>query len=178
MTTEIDVALNFTPPPRGKQPYIAKILNAYFDPTYVGIENVDSSKPTLFAGNHSRYAALDMTLLSQGIYSETGLFPRGLADRMHYKIPIWRDIVTDGGGIIGSRDMCRAMMKANQTLMVYPGGSREVFKNKSANYKLLWRERYGFVKMALEHDYSITPFACVGADEAFDVVVDSDEIMV
>jgi 1-acyl-sn-glycerol-3-phosphate acyltransferase len=43
------------------------------------------------------------------------------------------------------------MMEAGETLLVYPGGGREVTKGRGTNYKLLWEGRTGFVRMAIKH---------------------------
>jgi 1-acyl-sn-glycerol-3-phosphate acyltransferase len=62
-------------------------------------------------------------------------------------------------------------------LLVYPGGGREVTKGRGTNYKLLWEGRTGFVRMAIKHGYSITPFCSVGPDDAYDVLFDSDSFV-
>lgn len=40
----------------------------------------------------------------------------------------------------------------------------------------LYRER-GFVQLAIEHGYTITPYATAGAEEAFDLLLDSADYM-
>lgn len=177
MTTSIEQALAFKPPPRDKIAGSDRLKKWYFDPVFHGLENISPDKPTLLVGNHTRFAALDMGLLMNGIYAETGVFVRGLADRMHYKIPYWRDMLAAQGAVLGSREMCSAMMEAGQTLLVFPGGGREVTKGRGTNYKLLWKGRTGFVRMAVQHGYSITPFSSVGADEALDVWLDTEQLL-
>ena len=59
-------------------------------------------------------------------------------------------------------------------ILVYPGGGREVAKRKGESYKLIWKERMGFARLAIEHGYTIVPFAAVGAEEAVDIVLDGD----
>jgi 1-acyl-sn-glycerol-3-phosphate acyltransferase len=68
-------------------------------------------------------------------------------------------------------------MRRGEHLLVFPGGAREVFKHKGEAYRLIWKERYGFVQLAIAHGYSITPYATVGAEEAFDVLLDSGDYM-
>ena len=69
-----------------------------------------------------------------------------------------------------------ALMQNKQSVLVFPGGAREVFKRKGESYKLVWKERVGFVKMAIEHGYDIVPFASVGPDDALSVVLDANDI--
>jgi hypothetical protein len=74
-----------------------------------------------------------------------GVFPRTLADRAHFAVPLWRDILTASGCVLGTRDNCRALMGDGQPVMIFPGGAREVFKRKGESYRLIWKERIGFV---------------------------------
>jgi hypothetical protein len=57
---------------------------------------------------------------------------------------------------------------------VFPGGTGEVFKGRGQGYQLLWKERLGFARLAIEFGYPIVPFAAVGAEEMLHVVVDRE----
>lgn len=177
MTQIIEQALAFAPPSQEALAKSFRLMDHYFDPQYLGLENIHPEKPTLLVGNHTRFGMLDIPLFIRGLYVERGVFARGLVDRLHYKIPVWRDLTGNNGGVLASREMCRALMLDGQTIMVFPGGAREVVKGRERNYQLLWRERLGFVRMAIEHGYSITPFSSVGADEALDVIFDGQDLM-
>lgn len=177
MTTRIEEALAFTPPDKAQLARYFSLINRYFDPQYCGFENIARDEPTLFVGNHSRFGFLDMPVMVQGIYEETGIYPRGLSDRFHYTVPVWRDYITRLGGVVGSRDMCRAMMEAGKSLLVFPGGGGEVVKGKEHNYTLLWKQRLGFVRMAIQNGYTITPFSAVGADNAYDPIIDGHQLL-
>jgi 1-acyl-sn-glycerol-3-phosphate acyltransferase len=50
-------------------------------------------------------------------------------------------------------------------------------KRKSEKYKLLWGDRSGFARMALENQATIVPFSSVGADDCFDMLVDGDDFL-
>jgi 1-acyl-sn-glycerol-3-phosphate acyltransferase len=73
----------------------------------------------------------------------------------------------------GTRDNVRALMRERQTILVFPGGAREVNKRRGEKYQLMWKERLGFARLAIEHSYPIVPFAAVGAEEMLDIVVDN-----
>ena len=47
-------------------------------------------------------------------------------------------------------------------------------KRKGERYQLVWKDRIGFARMAIQYGYPIIPFASVGADDAVDIVVDAD----
>ena len=74
----------------------------------------------------------------------------------------------------GTRANFRALMGDRQTILVFPGRAREVNKRRGQQYQLLWSERIGFTRLAIEHGYPIVPFATVGAEEMLDVIVDQN----
>ena len=47
-----------------------------------------------------------------------------------------------------------------------------MFHGRGQKYQLLWKERLGFARLAIEFGYPIVPFAAVGAEEMFDIVAD------
>ena len=153
------------------------VLRWYFAPEYLYLERADRRRPTLFVGNHSLYGVLDVLLFADGLYRERGIVLRSLADRNHFKVPLWRDFVQLTGAVLGSRGNCAALMRQRQHILVFPGGAREVFKHQGEAYRLIWKERFGFVRLAIEHGYTITPYATAGAEEAFDVLLDSRDYM-
>jgi 1-acyl-sn-glycerol-3-phosphate acyltransferase len=97
---------------------------------------------------------------------------RGLGEDAHYAVPVWRDLLSACGMVPGTRDTVRALMRDHQTILVFPGGSREVFKRRGQSYQLLWRDRMGFARLAIEHGYPIVPVAAVGAEDMLNVVAD------
>ncbi len=68
-------------------------------------------------------------------------------------------------------------MRAGQHVMVFPGGGREVLKRKNEAYRLIWKERIGFVQLAAAFGYPIVPFASLGADESLHIALDAGDIM-
>ena len=154
-----------------------RALRWYFSPEYLHLDRVDAKRPTLFVGNHSVFGVLDVLLFADALYRKRGISLRMLADRNHFKIPVWRNFVVQTGAVLGSRANCAALMRRGEHVLVFPGGAREVFKHKGEAYRLIWKERFGFVKLAVEHGYTITPYATVGAEEAFDVLLDSGDYM-
>jgi 1-acyl-sn-glycerol-3-phosphate acyltransferase len=146
-------------------------------PSFSGLENVDPARPTLFVGNHTLFGVIDVPHIVGELQRVHGIFPRSLGDRAHFAVPVWRELLTSLGCVEGTRDNCSALMRAREHVLVFPGGAREVFKRKGEAYRLIWKERIGFVQMAAAHGYRIVPFASVGADEAFDIALDADDLM-
>jgi 1-acyl-sn-glycerol-3-phosphate acyltransferase len=151
-------------------------LRLLTSPLSYGLRNVPRDRPCLFVGNHTLFS-LDAPLLIAELYGKRGVVIRALGDHVHFKIPLWRDVLTKFGVIDGTRENCATLMAAGESVLVFPGGAREVFKHKSEKYRLLWGERLGFARMALRHGYPIVPFAAVGAEDAWDIVVDGDALL-
>jgi hypothetical protein len=68
-------------------------------------------------------------------------------------------------------------MAEQGSILVFPGGAREVFQRKGEQYRLLWGKRTGFAHLAIEHGYAIVPFSAVGAEDAFDILIDAEELL-
>ncbi len=147
---------------------IRKLIN----PKVYGIEHVPKRR-ALLVGNHTVMGMLDSPLMCAELW-EHGIIVRSLGDHAHFKIPVWRDVLSASGVVDGTRAITSELMRRGEVILVYPGGGREVAKRKGERYKLIWKERMGFARLAIEHGYRIVPFAAVGAEEAVDIVLDGD----
>lgn len=145
-------------------------------PLFHGVEHVPTDRPFLLVGNHTLMGVLDVPLMLLGLYERTGIFVRSLGDHLHFRVPLWRDLLTLFGTVDGTRENCEILMRAGEPILVFPGGGREVFKHKGEEYHLIWKNRTGFASLAIAHGYPIVPFASVGAEECYSILVDSDEI--
>jgi len=152
-------------------------LRAYFSPVFYGMDNIDTKVPYMFVGNHTVNGLFDVPLLFAELYQTKGVFLRGMSDHLHYSIPLWRDLLTRFGAVRGTRENVKKLMKAGENILLFPGGGREVFKLKGEAYKLIWKNRLGFARLAVEHSYSILPFASVGIENAFSIIFDRKDLM-
>lgn len=169
--------LDFRPPPVDVLWRLSAPLRAYHRPRFWGLDHIDARRPSLLVGNHTLFGVLDIPHLGIAIYRKHGVMIRGLGDRVHFQVPGWGDLLRTFGAVVGTRDNCARLMQGGAHILVYPGGGREVAKRRGEAYKLIWKERTGFVRMAIEHGYPITPFASVGAEECYDIVADANDVM-
>lgn len=146
-------------------------------PRFSGLEHVPVDRPVLLAGNHSTLAVLDAPILLLGLHDRLGLFPRTVGDHVHFRVPAWRALVERFGVVDGTPENVRALMRAGETIVVFPGGAREVFKRRGEKYALIWGRRTGFARLAIEFGYPIIPFAAVGAEDLYDIVFDADDVL-
>lgn len=167
--------LTFSPPPLSRLQKALFLQKKWFAPEFFGLENVDRTKPALYVGNHTLYGTLDGPLMVLGLYQHNGVFLRSLGDHIHFQIPLWRKLLWDNGCVAGTPENCQQLMQAKEHILVYPGGGREVMKNDGEQYQLIWKERTGFARMAMQHGYDIVPFAAIGADDAFDIHYDAND---
>ncbi len=150
----------------------------YFAPQFYGLKELDVTRPALYVTNHNVLGVLDGYPFGTELYLKKGIILRALADSNHFKIPVWKDFVKERLGIVeASRANCDALMQAGESIVVYPGGTREICRKKGERYVLKWADRKGFVRMAAKHGYDIIPIAAVGAEEAFTIVKDAEDFL-
>jgi 1-acyl-sn-glycerol-3-phosphate acyltransferase len=160
----------------GQLDHLASILAPFSritQPRFYGMQNIPADG-SLLAGNHTLYAFLDLPFMITEIWKRRELAVRSLGENAHYAIPIWREMLTACGMVRGTRENVRALIQERETVLVFPGGAREVNKRRGEKYQLMWKERVGFARLAIEHGYPIVPFAAVGAEEMLDIVIDEN----
>jgi len=149
-------------------------IQRYFAPTIVGLDNIPD-EPTLFIGNHAMFG-LDGMILMPTIYHETGRFLRAMGDNAWFQTATGEKMAANGM-VLGHPQVCGALMEAGQDLLVFPGGAAEANKTAEEKYSLVWKERYGFVRMAAQHGYNITPFGMVGPDDWWDHAIEGRDLL-
>lgn len=177
MSEYLETKDHFNPPPKSIVNFLARFSNWYFEPEYIGLNNLHKDKPGIYVSNHTLLGITDGPLYIPKLYNDLDIYLRVLVDNMHKSIPLWRSIMTDYGAVTGSREHARALMEAKQHILVFPGGTNEICKTKGNEYTLMWKERYGFIKMAIENAYPIYPIASLGGDELYDILYDKDDFV-
>ncbi len=147
---------------------------ALTDPRFDGWEHLPADGRYLLVGNHTTLGLFDIPFLVRDIQRHTGVSVRGLGDRQHYRVPVWRDLLTRLGVVDGTRENARQLLIEGQAVLVFPGGGREVARRRGDYYPLAWRERIGFARLAMEFGYPVVPFSMIGVDDMWDVIVDAD----
>ncbi|CAI5495157.1 unnamed protein product [Closterium sp. Naga37s-1] len=108
------------------------------------------------------------------------LFPRGMREALRKRVSgtreemnacwCWAGELTLGGGSL------HRLMATDQAALLFPGGMREALRKRGEEYKLFWPHRAEFVRMAVKFGAVIIPFASVGVDDAYNFVLDADEL--
>lgn len=147
------------------------LLKTYFRYEVRGLENVPKSGRAMIISNHG-LLPVDGWFLFYEIRRATGRWPRGLTDWRIYRFPYLRQLFMDLGMVVGSHRNGDALLEAEQIIFIMPGGSKEAWKSSKYRYRLLWRGRYGFIRMALRTGAPIIPSANVGTDDTYRVFFD------
>lgn len=174
LNRHIETALSVEMPRGPDLQIIYRIVKGLFKPVVVGAERIPD-RPCLFVGNHSLFA-LDGWVIGPIFIKELGRFPRGLGDKFLFTIDRVANQILRMGGVMGHPEVCSALMEAGQDLMVFPGGAHEAVKPARDMYELMWKERYGFVKLAAKHGYTIMPFGMVGPDEFYGHLMEGEDL--
>lgn len=166
----------FTPPSAQKIAHDLRFTRAWFDPQFFGLENYDPARPALWIGNHTLFGGIDSPLMLSHLYSRYGVFLRALGDKAHFLVPVWRELLIHNGVLLANPENCATLMQQGANILVFPGGGYEVMRRKGWGDGIFWKQRTGFARLAIEHGYDIIPFAALGANDAYRILLDGDEI--
>lgn len=147
------------------------LLKSYFRYEVHGLNHVPKSGRAIIVSNHG-LLPIDGWFLSYEIKRATDRWPRGLTDWRIYQLPYLRQLFMDMGTVVGSHENGDRMLRKEQLLFIMPGGSKEAWKSSKYRYRLLWKGRLGFVRLALRNRCPIIPSANVGTDDTYRIFFD------
>ncbi len=144
------------------QPALA-VSRPYVD----GIENLPGDGRFLLVGNHTQFGS-EVFLISDTVRRSIGARVRPLAERGFGRVRgLPGDLIAAYGAVVGAPETARALMRNDETILVFPGGGREIAKFKHEQYRLRWQGRSGFARLSVENGYPIVPAGLVGGDDVY-----------
>jgi 1-acyl-sn-glycerol-3-phosphate acyltransferase len=133
-----------------------------------GLSNLPADGRFLLVGNHTQMGSAETFLIPYAVRRQIGVRVRPLADRQFGQMRgLGGDLLAAYGGVVGAPDTARELMRHDQTILVFPGGGREIPKFKGEEYTLRWQGRSGFARIAMENGYPIVPVGLVGGDDVY-----------
>lgn len=133
-----------------------------------GLENLPSDGRFLLVGNHTSAGWPEIVLTPYFVHRHLGVRVRGLATRSVTQLKgLGRDLAEAVGAVPGQPDIGAELMRRGETILVFPGGARDMLKFKGEEYQLHWEGRSGFARLAIAHDYPIVPVGLVGGDDVY-----------
>lgn len=163
--------------PSGRVQTLRRVLDTVTDrmrpvlelnrPYVDGVEHLPVDGRFLLAGNHTQSSS-EVFLISDAVRRAIGTRVRPLADRGFGRMRgLPADLIAAFGGVVGAPETARELMRNDQTILVFPGGGREIPKFKGEEYTLRWQGRAGFARLSVENGYPIVPAGLVGGDDVY-----------
>lgn len=132
-----------------------------------GLESLPPDGRFLLVGNHTQFGS-EVFLIPDMVRRSVGTRVRPLADRNFGRLQgLPADLMAAFGGVIGAPETVRELMRHDETILVFPGGGREIAKFKGEEYALRWQGRSGFARVSVANGYPIVPVGLVGGDDVY-----------
>jgi 1-acyl-sn-glycerol-3-phosphate acyltransferase len=130
-----------------------------------GIENVPAGR-AMVIGNHAGQIALDGLMVSAALVleGEPPRLVRGMGEYWLGTLPFLSILLDRTGSSVGTPQTCADMLRHGECVMAFPEGIRGMNKLYADAYQLQ-EFGLGFMRLALETDTPIIPFAVVGSEE-------------
>ncbi len=136
-----------------------ELFSSYFGAVVRGMDRVPPS-PALLIGNHSGGIITPDTSAVYAAWYRTRGFAdplMGLAFDGIFGVPAWRELMRKIGQMPASMDNARAALGAGSSVLLYPGGTYEVFRPWKDRNRILFKGRKGFIRLALEAGVPVVP---------------------
>ena len=130
-----------------------------------GLENIPSEGPALIIYYHGAIPLDYYYLLAKCILFKKRLI-QAVGDRFLFSIPGWKLMMEVFHVFPGTIPTCVDVLKKGDLLSIAPGGVREA-QFGDHTYQLIWGNRIGFAKVALEAQVPIIPVFTVNIRESF-----------
>lgn len=132
-----------------------------------GVSNVPAGRVMLVA-NHT--FGWDIVFAMNAIWQKTGRHVWGLGEHAWWSFPFLRTLAASVGTVDGTQQNLDRLLSHDEIVLVLPGGLRESVKPTELRYRLLWGNRFGFVRGAIRNRTPVVPLAAIGADDIFHFV--------
>jgi 1-acyl-sn-glycerol-3-phosphate acyltransferase len=138
-----------------------------YQPYVDGLQSLPRDGRFLLVGNHTQ-SSVEALLISYFVRRAIGTRVRPLAvrDMGRMRGPAG-DLFAAYGAVVGAPETARELMRHNETILVFPGGGREIAKFKGEQHTLRWQGRSGFARLSVESKYPVVPVGLVGGDDFY-----------
>ncbi|CAF3395737.1 unnamed protein product [Rotaria sp. Silwood1] len=129
-----------------------------------GLEHIPTKGPVLIVFYHGALP-IDFYYLFAKVWLYRNRRVRVVADKFVFKIPGLGTLLEALGSQPATSGICKSMLEEGHVLAISPGGVREALFSDH-NYRLIWKERRGFAKVAIESKATIIPMFTKNCREA------------
>ncbi len=147
----------------------------YFRVQTEGWEKIPD-EPVLLVGAHNGgLAAPDLFMTMVDWFDRVGVERQvyGLMNpKMWTAYPGISRLAARAGAVRAHPKMAIAAIKAGASVLVYPGGAKDVFRHHSLRQRIFLNGNMAFIKLAVRENLPIVPIVSMGAHDTFKVVAD------
>jgi 1-acyl-sn-glycerol-3-phosphate acyltransferase len=161
---------------RAFMPFCDWLYRYYFRVHTSGWHHISPEQTTLFVGSHNGgLAAPDMVMMMYDWFRRFG------ADRPAYGLlhpSVWRaapavaHLAMQVGAVRAHPKMAIAALRQGASVLVYPGGARDVFRPHALRHKICLSGNRAFIKLALKQNVPIIPLVSHGAHDTLIILTD------
>ncbi|XP_047608738.1 2-acylglycerol O-acyltransferase 2 [Phacochoerus africanus] len=158
-----------------------KYMKNYFPISLVKTTELDPSRNYL-AGFHphgilATGAFTNLCTESTGFSSLfPGIRPHLMMLNLWFRVPFFRDYIMSGGLVASDKESAAHILSrktGGNLLGIITGGAQEALNARPGSYKLVLRNRKGFIRLALRHGAALVPIFSFGENDIFDQVENS-----
>jgi 1-acyl-sn-glycerol-3-phosphate acyltransferase len=157
-------------------PFFSWVYRYYFRVQTDGWDHIPATGRVLLVGSHNGgLAAPDTVMMTYDWYCRFG--PErptyALMDpRIWQVFPGLARLATQVGTVQASSQMAIAALRRDASLLIYPGGIRDVFRPHALSDRICFFGEKGFIKLALLTETPICPLISCGAHDTLWVLTD------
>jgi 1-acyl-sn-glycerol-3-phosphate acyltransferase len=147
----------------------------YFRVQTQGWDNIPAGQFLLVGSHNGGLAAPDMVMTMYDWFRRFGTerLIYGLSHENLWKVnPPLANLAMEVGSIAAHPKMAIAAIQRGASLLVYPGGAKDVFRPHRDRHKIQFAGRTGFIKLALRENLPIVPIISHGAHDTLIVLED------
>ncbi len=148
----------------------------YFRVSTSGWEHVPPSGQVLFVGSHNGgLATPDLPMFLFDWFRRQGMERRvyGLTHaRVWQAYPVLADLAAGVGAIPFFPRQAMAVLRAGDSLLVYPGGGQDAFRPHRLRGRIHFGGRTGFLRLAIWHGVPLVPLISWGSHDTLYVIDD------
>lgn len=157
-------------------PFYGWLYQNYFHVQTSGWDNIPTTGRVLLVGSHNGgMAAPDTVMMTYDWFRHCGIERPAYAlmePNMWKAFPAIARLATQVGCIRADAHMALAALRCNASLLIYPGGVKDVFRPHALRHQVHFYGNDSFIKLALREEIPIVPFISHGAHDTLIVLAD------
>jgi len=147
----------------------------YFRVQTSGWEAVPDGQVLLVGSHNGGLAAPDMHMMMYDWFRRFGI-DRPVYGLMHAQLsksfPPGTELAVKAGAIVAHPTMARAALDSGASVLVYPGGVKDLFRPHNQRDRICFNNNSGFIKLALQYEVPIVPAISWGAHDTLIILGD------